>query len=247
MTIDWWTLGLQTLNVLILLGLLQHFFWKPVAAIVAQRKAVAAKIVADRTALDRRAAEAEADAAKVRAGFAAERAALLAEAQLEAGRARDTVLAQARTEAAALQTAAQAAVQAGQDAARKAWADRSNELGVEIAGRLVARLGGDTVQAAFLDWLVGAIAALPEQARKALAEHAVALNVVGTAPLTEAAQAQATDRIGAAFGYRPQIAYTTDPALIAGLELHAPHLAVSNSWRADLADILENLGHERRH
>ncbi len=247
MTIDWWTLGLQTLNVMILLGLLQHFFWKPVAAMIAQRKALADKTVADRSALDRQAAQAEADAAKTRGGFAAERAALLTEAELEAGRARDTLLAQARTEAAAFQTAAKAAVQAGQDAARRAWSDRSNELGVEIAGRLVARLDGDTVQAAFLDWLVAAIAALPDQARKALADHAIALSVVGTTPLTEAAQAQATSRIGAAFGYRPQIAYTTDPALIAGLELHAPHLAVSNSWRADLADILESLGHDQRH
>jgi len=246
-TIDWWTLGLQTLNILILLWLLQHFFWKPVAAIVAQRKALADKMVADRRALDGQAAEAEASAAKTRGGFAAERTALLAAAQLEAGRARDAVLAQAKTEAAALQTAAKAAEQAAEEATRKSWSDRSNALGVEIAGRLAARLDGAAVQAAFLDWLVKAIGALPEQARKALANQAVALGVVSTAPLGEAAEAQATSRIGEAFGYRPQIAYTTDPALIAGLELHAPHLAVSNSWRADLAAILESLGHDQRH
>jgi len=29
MTIDWWTLGLQTVNVAILVWLLQRFFWRP--------------------------------------------------------------------------------------------------------------------------------------------------------------------------------------------------------------------------
>jgi F-type H+-transporting ATPase subunit b len=30
-TIDWWTLGLQAVNVLILIWLLGYFFWRPVA------------------------------------------------------------------------------------------------------------------------------------------------------------------------------------------------------------------------
>jgi F-type H+-transporting ATPase subunit b len=246
MKIDFWTLGLQTLNILILLWVLQYFLWKPVAGMIAQRKALAGKTEADRVALEKRAAAAEADAARIRAGFAAERTALLTGAQAEAGRARDTVLAQARTDAAALQSAAEARVAAARDAARKSWSDRSNQFGLEIAKRLVARLPAEAVQAAFLEWLVEAITALPAKARTALAEQAVSLSVVSPAALTDAAQAQATSRIGAALGYQPQIAYSTDPALIAGLELHAPHLAISNSWRADLGGILESLDHDQQ-
>ena len=41
MTIDWWTLGLQTINVLILIWLLAHFFWRPVAGMIEQRRAAA--------------------------------------------------------------------------------------------------------------------------------------------------------------------------------------------------------------
>jgi len=247
MKIDFWTLGLETLNILILLGVLRYFFWKPVAAMIAQRQALADRTVTDRQALEKQAAAADADTARIRSGFAAERTALLTASRAEAARARDTLLAQARTEAAALQSAAETRVQATREAARKAWSDRSNQLGVDIAGRLVARLSGEAVQAAFLDWLVQAIAALPDQARKALADQAVGLSVVSPAPMSEAAQTQATGRIGAAFGYRPHIAYSTDPALIAGLELHAPHLAVGNSWRADLAGILESLAHDQQH
>ena len=47
--------------------------------------------------------------------------------------------------------------------------------------------------------------------------------------------------IADAFGARPEIAFKEDPGLIAGLELHGPHLVIKNSWRADLAKILTDL------
>jgi F-type H+-transporting ATPase subunit b len=37
MTIDWWTLGIQAVNVIILVWLLARFFWRPVAAMIEQR------------------------------------------------------------------------------------------------------------------------------------------------------------------------------------------------------------------
>src|SRR5450631_1902391 len=54
------------------------------------------------------------------------------------------------------------------------------------------------------------------------------------------------ERISEAFGAHPQIVFKADPALIAGLELHGPHLVVSNSWRADLTQILADLTHDNR-
>ncbi len=39
MSIDWWTLGFQTVNVAILIWLLGHFFWKPVAAMIEAERA----------------------------------------------------------------------------------------------------------------------------------------------------------------------------------------------------------------
>jgi F-type H+-transporting ATPase subunit b len=47
MRIDWWTLALQTANVLILIWLLGRFLFRPVADIVARRQDEANKLIAD--------------------------------------------------------------------------------------------------------------------------------------------------------------------------------------------------------
>ena len=237
MTIDWWTLGFQTINVVVLVWLLKHFFWAPVAAAIAKRRAVAKQTEADAATQHASAAEALQDATNTRAGFTKEREAILAAAHAEAEQARTALLDQAKAEAAALLEAATAAIQADAQAADKAWAERSRHLGIDIASRLAARLDGPAVHAAFLDWLVKAVRALPEPARRVVADQTTKLEAVSATPLDAAEQKHATELIGEAFGSHPHIVYSTDPALIAGLELHAPHLIVSNSWRADLSEI----------
>ena len=79
-----------------------------------------------------------------------------------------------------------------------------------------------------------------------MAANGVALEAISATPLDPADQERYRELIGEAFGAHPQIAFKTDPALIAGLELHGPHLVVSNSWRADLAQILADLTHDNR-
>jgi F-type H+-transporting ATPase subunit b len=47
MRIDWWTLALQTFNVLVLVWILSRFLFRPVASMIEQRQAAAAKLLAD--------------------------------------------------------------------------------------------------------------------------------------------------------------------------------------------------------
>jgi len=47
MRIDWWTLALQTFNVLVLVLILGRFLFRPVAAIIEERRAAAVKLLAD--------------------------------------------------------------------------------------------------------------------------------------------------------------------------------------------------------
>jgi F-type H+-transporting ATPase subunit b len=246
MTIDWWTLLFQTVNVVVLVWLLERFFWRPVASIIAQRQTTARQTLADARAQVAKAADAVKEIAATRAGFAEERETLLAAARTDAKKASAALHDQAAEDAAGLRAAAKAGIETDARAADKAWADRSSLLGIDIAGRLAARLAGPAVNAAFLDWLLKAVRELPEPARRAVAEPNAALEVISATPLDAAEQKHASDLIHEAFGARPRIAYTTDPGLIAGLELRAPHLLVSNSWRADLTDIQTDLAHDHR-
>src|SRR5471032_1398353 len=133
MTIDWWTLGFQNVNVVILVWLLKRFFWRPVAAMIEQRRAAAQHDLAEAAAKSSQAATALAGIEQTRAGFAKEREAILAAAHEEAERARTERLNQAAKEAAALKATAKAAIGKEQMAAETAWAERSSRLAVDIA------------------------------------------------------------------------------------------------------------------
>jgi len=241
MTIDWWTLGFQTVNVAILVWLLQRFFWRPVAAMIEQRRDATTRTLTEAAATRAQSLEALAKIEQTRAGFAKEREAILAEAHATAETARAAILAEAGKAAAALQTSAKSAIETEAKAAEQARAQKSAQLAIAVAQRLAGRLNGAAVRDAFLAWLVAAIEALPEPERHAIAAGGAALEVISEAPLDPAEQARAGAAIRAAVGGDVLLAFNTDPALIAGLELRGPHLLVSNSWRADLAEIMASL------
>ncbi len=241
MSIDWWTLGFQTVNVSVLIITLGYFFWRPTAALIEKRRVAArdAAAAGERSARDAAAAAVENE--RTRAGFEHEREEILTAAHASAMEARGTLLKKAGTEAAAVAAAAAATAEANEAAATAAWGERSSRLAVEIAGRLAARLDGQAVDAAFLDWLLKKIAVLPTATRQAIASAVTPLEAVTAAPLAAAEQERCRTLVGEAFGGHPSITFRADPSLIAGLELHGPHLAVTSSWKADLEQVLTEL------
>ena len=238
MTIDWWTLGFQTVNVAVLIWLLGHFFWKPVAAIIAARAAAAASLTTAAEAARAKADAARADVERTRVGFAAERETVLATAHEDASLARDAVMATARSDAAALHVTANSAIAAAREAAAAQWADRSSDLAIVIAQRLAARLDGVVVEECFLGWLAQAVRTLPAANRD---DTTAAFEARTATPLDPAAQNRARTAIDSAFGRSVSVTFTSDPALIAGIELRGDHVTVDSSWRADLAAIRANL------
>ena len=246
MTVDWWTLGIQAVNVVILIWLLARFFWRPVAAMIEQRRATAQQILVEAEKKRSQATDALAEIERTRAGFDREREAVIAAAREAAEEARAAILASATKEAAALEASARTAMENERDAAEAAWAERANMLAVEIAGRLVARLDGQVVRAAFLDWLLQEVRSLPAPVRDAVASNGAVLEATSATEIELADQESYRTLIGEAFGTRPQIAFKVDPTLIAGLELRGPHFVVANSWRADLAKILADLAHDKK-
>src|SRR5512142_2341945 len=116
MHVDWWTLALQTVNVLILVWLLARFFFRPITAIVASRQDEARKILADADAARQRAEATQATADKARAEMA-------------------RLLGEATHEAAAARAAAEAAAGRRRAEAEEALVQRAAELSLEIARR----------------------------------------------------------------------------------------------------------------
>jgi F-type H+-transporting ATPase subunit b len=246
MTIDWWTLGIQAVNVIILIWLLARFFWRPVAAMIEQRRAMAQQILTDAETKRSQATELLAEIERTRAGFDREREQIVAAAHEAAEEARTAMLAAAAKEAAALEASARIAIEKERDGAEATWIEHANLLAIEIARRLVVRLDGPVVSDAFLDWLLQEIQRLPTNVRDTVAANGVVLEAVSATPIAPADQDRYRKLIGEAFGTCPQITFEIDAALIAGLELRGPHLVIANSWRADLIKILAELAHDKR-
>ena len=244
MTIDWWTLGIQSVNIVILIWLLGHFFWRPVAAMIDLRRAATREAFAQVEVQRTQVSAALADIERTRAGFAGEHEALLAAARKAAEQERAAILGKAATEAAALEAEAKAAAARDVEAANRAWTERASRLAVAIAGRLVARLQGPAVQDAFLDGLLKAVRELPESARLGATAPGVRLEAISATPIEPADQQRFSDEIGEAVGRPARIDFKSDAALIAGFELTAPHFTVGNSWRGDLASILADQVHD---
>ena len=245
MTIDWWTLGIQSVNIVILIWLLGRFFWRPVAGMIEQRRIAAQVTLAQADAQRAQASAALADIERMRAGIAGEREALLAASRRAAEQERTTTLAKAATEAVAMEAEAKAASARDVGASNRAWTERASHLAVAIAGRLVARLEGPTVEDAFLGGLLKGIRELPEPARQ-VGMSSDDATLISATPIEPSRQQRYSESIGAALGGPLRISFNSDITLIAGLELHSRHFSVTNSWRADLSQILADLVHDDR-
>jgi len=235
MSFDLWAFGFQAVNVLVLVWLLQRFFWKPVAAMITQRRKAAQTMLADATA---QADKAKAELAQIqssRAEMEEARTKLMAKAQDQAKAARDDILAAARAAADDLADTAKAARARDESAEQAKSAKATQDLALIIAGQLVARLDGPAAQDAFLGWLSDGLAALPSAERADLLK--TTLEVVTAHSTNSAAQKRITSAVAAALGAPPDLTFRTEPALLAGLELHSAHFILRNSWRADLARI----------
>lgn len=241
MTFDWWTLGLQAANVAVLVWLLHRFFWNPVAAVIARRRDEVQTVLADISDKQDIAARAVAETATTREGFAAERDAILAGARAEAGAEKAVILKAGRDAVNVLRSEAKDALSIEAKQAQKAAMDTAAALGLSIAGQLAARLDGPAVEAAFLDWMTGAIRAMADTDRQVLTRNGATADLVSATDLDPEAQARVTAALEAALGATPVLTFRTDPALIAGFELHSPHFVLRNSWQADLQRITDEL------
>jgi F-type H+-transporting ATPase subunit b len=238
--IDWWTLALQTVNVLVLVWILSRFLFRPVESIIERRQAAAAKLLADAEAAKTQANAAREAAEAEAARLAGSRSETLRAAAAQAEKERAAALAAARTEVEHLRAAAEAEIERERETEAAAASDRAARLAVDIAGKLLDRLPDSERVDGFIDGLAQAIASLPPAGKEGLGAGEGA-KLKAPRSLNDAEMKSCRNAFAKALGRPLDFSVDVDPGLIAGLELETPHAVVRNSFRADLSRIVEEL------
>ncbi|WP_438392398.1 F0F1 ATP synthase subunit delta [Caballeronia sp. DA-9] len=245
MHIDWWTLGFQTINVLVLVWLLAHFLFRPVSKIVAERQRVAAALLDDASAAKTAALDEQKKLVEKNAQFATERGRLMEAAAAEAAQVKATLEGAARAEAEQIRESGTAALEAGRAQAAAANSDRATQLALDITSRLLDRLPAEARITGFIDGLAAELEKLPESARSELTANDSPPRLLAPRPLTEEELSACHRAFSRALGRDLNVLVTVEPGVIAGLELDAAHTTVRNSFRHDLARLkLEFMAHD---
>jgi F-type H+-transporting ATPase subunit b len=240
MQISWWTFALQVVNFLVLVWLLQRFLYRPVRAILDERKRMSTAALA---AADKAKQEAEAERRhyeEARAGLARERQAMLDAAHRAIEAERKTRLDEARLEAGKLVETAHTAIAEERKRTLAGLETDVAGLAVKLAGKLLDRLGGSIASEAFLDQTEAALKTLPDADRRRLerdlAANGAIVTVVTATPLKSPEQKAWQARLEGDLKCPLKIAFDVDPALIAGAAVHFPHVVVSFAWADQLKD-----------
>ncbi len=138
MHFDWWTLGLQTVNFVVLVWLLHRFLYKPVLRMIDVRRAELEKQYADASAAKAMAKDQLAATEAERANIAAEHEATLKAMAAQAEEAAKARRAQAEGEASALLDGARKTLATERDNVLAEARKSALDLGSDVARRLLA-------------------------------------------------------------------------------------------------------------
>jgi F-type H+-transporting ATPase subunit b len=244
MHIDWSTLALQTINVLILVWILSRFLFRPLRKIIAERQAKTDAVLVAAVAARQKAAEAVAAVEKQRIEMEAHREALLTAARSEADKEKARLIVVATQAAADLRAEAQTSAAGERAAMETALIARVKDLAVEIAQRLITRISPDAGLDGFVAGLCAQFERLPAQTRAAFAPQGgpdEAIEIVSAAPLSAEMNGQIRQRLEKTLGAGQSFTFRIEPALIAGIEIHGRTASLRNSLRDDLERMVKEL------
>ncbi|MGC2357088.1 MAG: hypothetical protein WA491_13575 [Candidatus Acidiferrum sp.] len=242
MLIDWFTVGAQVLNFLILVWLLKHFLYKPILkAIDAREKRIASEL-ADADAKKSEAQKERDDFLNKNKVFDQQRSALLAKAADEAKVERERLLDEAHKDADTLRAVQAAALRNDQKRLGSAITDLAKQEVFGIARKTLADLATVSLEERMgevftrrLREMDGKAKALLGAALKSSSEPAV---VRSTFDLGAAQRAAVQNALNETFSAEIHIRFKTSPDLISGIELTTNGQKVA--W--SIADYLASLG-----
>ncbi|MDT8399580.1 MAG: F0F1 ATP synthase subunit delta [Pseudomonadales bacterium] len=223
MLIDWFTVGAQVLNFLILVWLLKRFLYQPILdAIDAREQRVAAEL-AD-AAAKQQAAQRERDEFQHKNQvFDEQREALLLKAEKEAELERQRLLEEAQEAMRALSDRHQDMLKRDADDLKQSLGLQTRQEVFAIARKTLADLAATSLEERMTAVLVSRLRALDADARAALADALESSSgpvlVRSAFDLSQAQQESIKQALHETFGTAVPLRFETAPALISGIEL----------------------------
>lgn len=241
MHIDWWTLGLQALNAIILLWILSHFLFRPVSDIMKKRQVETDAILQQAETARKEAEAARQKAEDEIARIANDRQSIISKAAADAESLQANLLETAKSEAEKIKADARAAIVAMKEKQAADSAAEVTGLSVRLAQKLLQRLPEDALVDGFVAGLGSALEQLSEEVRAEIGTDGKPLRLLSAKALTPEEENMVSDVLGKALQRPVAFEVEVAPELIGGLELETAHAVVRNSLRADLDRLAEEL------
>jgi F-type H+-transporting ATPase subunit b len=224
MLIDWFTVGAQALNFLILVWLLQRYLYRPIlSAIDAREKGIAAKL-SDASGKQAAAQKEHADFDNKNKAFDVERAALLSKATDEAKAEHDRLIDEARKEADSLSAMRATALKTEQSAMCRAITRAAREEVFAIARKALVDLADanleERVSAVFTRRLGEMDVKTKDTLRAALGSSEPAL-VRSVFDMPAGQKATIQNALNETFAAEVHLRFETAPDAVSGIELSA--------------------------
>jgi F-type H+-transporting ATPase subunit b len=243
---DWFTIGAQALNFLILVWLMKRFLYKPILNAIDEREQRIARELAE---ADKKKADAEKEREqfqKKNGEFDREREAFLNQAKGEAKAERGRLLDEARKAADALRAKRQDALKREQQSLNDEITRRTREEVFAIAGKTLADLAGTSLEERMSEVLMRRLRELDGDAKeglaKALKTSTDPVLVRSAFELPSEQRAAIQHALSETFSAEIQFRFETAPDVISGIELTANGRKVAWSIADYLASLEKSVG-----
>jgi len=246
MLIDWFTVGAQILNFLILVWLLKRFLYHPILDAIDAREQRIAKELADADAKKSEAGQEREEFQRKNAAFNKERAALLGQATEAANAERQRLIDAAHQEATTLSAKQQNSLRSEAQELHQEIFRRTRQEVFSIARKALTDLAGATLEDQMVSTFVDRLQALgadeKQKLTSALQDKAQLIVVRTTFDLSAAHHSILETELQKLLGASTQVCFETTPELVSGIELCTDGQKVAWSIAQYLTEMESSIG-----